>query len=330
MDFLKFYEISEKWLLRHVVGADYKHNNNLTNRVRHINRMIGQQEVESIKWLDFEDGLLVFAQHNPNTHKPPSQKLVKNVFNTAMSIFDYAYELELISRNPLTGKRPPKCQPPQKRRALTPTEEELILATPHRLQTSALIMMFAGLRVGELLALQWDDIDLENRTINVNKSVHQICANEYAIKYGTKNSKCRIISIPKILVKKLKIAKDNSCTLTVTTNKNEELHTPSSWKRAWESYVKTLNFAAYTGDRKYTNPHGIPQIISKITPHMLRHTYATLLYDADVDVLTAQKMLGHSHVTTTLAIYTHLNETKKIQSIEKFDKYIVDNFKGNF
>ena len=57
---------------------------------------------------------------------------------------------------------------------------------------------------------------------------------------------------------------------------------------------------------------------------MLRHTYATMLYFSGVDLLTAQKLLGHADVTTTLKIYTHLQEKTEKISIEKFDTFISD------
>ena len=57
------------------------------------------------------------------------------------------------------------------------------------------------------------------------------------------------------------------------------------------------------------------QKIENITPHMLRHAYATILYDVGVDIKTAQRYLGHADVQTTLKIYTHLSETKQAQSL---------------
>ena len=59
---------------------------------------------------------------------------------------------------------------------------------------------------------------------------------------------------------------------------------------------------------------------------MLRHTFATLLYTSGVDVLTASKLLGHSNISITLEIYTHLKEEKYIISIENYEIYIEERF----
>ncbi len=63
-------------------------------------------------------------------------------------------------------------------------------------------------------------------------------------------------------------------------------------------------------------------VIELFTWHCLRHTYASILYDADVDVLTAQKLLGHSDIKTTLGIYTHLSKEKETHNIAKLNSFL--------
>ena len=109
------------------------------------------------------------------------------------------------------------------------------------------------------------------------------------------------------------------------------MHTESSWRRLWESYIAELNFiygrkltnAGTIATSKF-NPHGIIKDIPPITPHWLRHTFATLLYMAGVDILTAKEQLGHEDVKTTLQIYTHLDKIYKAKSISKLDDYLDD------
>lgn len=62
-----------------------------------------------------------------------------------------------------------------------------------------------------------------------------------------------------------------------------------------------------------------PQIVSILTPHYFRHNYASILYNADVDVLSAQKWMGHSDIKTTLAIYSHLGKGKEDNNARKLD-----------
>jgi site-specific recombinase XerD len=58
------------------------------------------------------------------------------------------------------------------------------------------------------------------------------------------------------------------------------------------------------------------------TPHNLRHSYATMLFDAGVDIKTAQLWLGHKDINTTLAIYTHLSQTMLKSTTKKFKDYL--------
>lgn len=91
-------------------------------------------------------------------------------------------------------------------------------------------------------------------------------------------------------------------------------------KRAWDSYMHFLNLKAGGRDRSRINPKVIA--VEPFTPHQLRHTYATLLYNAGVDAKSAQEMLGHANVQTTLEIYTHLSKEKKSTAIASFNSYL--------
>ena len=91
----------------------------------------------------------------------------------------------------------PKNAPQSHRRALTEEEQGWILNTPHKMQLAAVIMMYTGLRRGELLALTWPDINLADRTVTVNKSV-EFHDGVPHVKASTKtNAGMRVISIRK-------------------------------------------------------------------------------------------------------------------------------------
>ena len=95
-----------------------------------------------------------------------------------------------------------------------------------------------------------------------------------------------------------------------------KMMTETAFRRAWQAYENYL--------RKNVGILLDKKDIDHITPHMLRHTYATLLYDAGVDVKNAQRYLGHSDVLTTLRIYTHLSKEKEKVGDKKFDDYLAE------
>ena len=95
---------------------------------------------------------------------------LRQIRNILRQVFQLAVTNRVIDFNPVDGVRMPKRREPKdKRRALTPEEISWIENTPHRAQTAAMIMLYAGLRRGELLALQYDDVS--DDTIFVDKAV---------------------------------------------------------------------------------------------------------------------------------------------------------------
>ena len=121
---------------------------------------------------DFQVFINELAACNPNTGRPSSKKLIKDVIRTMNGILRYA------AANGIPGVINfcdaviiPKQATVGVRRALTEIEQQRILETEHQVKLPAMIMMFSGLRLGEALALHWDDIDFDNATISVNKTL---------------------------------------------------------------------------------------------------------------------------------------------------------------
>lgn len=281
-----------------------------------------------VRTADIQPIISKLAQLNPTTGKPSSKRTLETVRITASQIFEMAINNRVIDYNPARAICVPSEAPKKAKRALTQEEQHWILDTPHRAQLPAMIMLFAGLRRGEVIPLTWRDIDLDAATIQVSKSAEMI--NGHAeIKQGAKSSAgVRTIYIPDILVDFLRLQPKKS--ILVCPSAHGDLMGAEAWKRMWESYLRDLN--AKYGD--FTNclnrpkskydPRGIPMMIPRFTAHWLRHTFATMLYLSGVDVLTAKEQLGHADVKTTMDIYTHLDQKYKKRSMNKLNEYLVN------
>lgn len=239
------------------------------------------------------------------------------------SELDYLLEFFKTQIDPQTAEK-------STRRALTEEEQSWITDTPHRAQTAAMIMMYAGLRRGELLALTWQDIDLDAHTIKVERSVSMIKGKPHIKEGGKTDAATRTVYIPGKLVNYLRSTVHNPIGLVCPTVKGS-LMTETGFSRMWESYLNDLNIKyGNWADCMQTNgkcpskyaPIEKPFLIPRITPHWLRHTFITLMYLAGVDVLTAKEQAGHADIKTTMAIYTHLDEKYKKKSINKLDEYL--------
>ena len=256
-----------------------------------------------------------------------SRKTLSEIKNLIFQIFKLAEDNRVIEYNPASSLKVPAAKESNNRTAISEEQRIWIEETPHRAQTPAMIMLYAGLRRGEVIPLMWNDIDFDKKTININKSVEMIDG-KAVVKNTTKTkSGIRCVNIPQKLVDYLKsVPKSN---LLVCPSSKGTLMSDSSWKRMWESYMVDLNlkygnFDNYIGNTPTSkfNPNGVPIVIKTFTAHNLRHTFATMLYFAGVDILTAKEQLGHSDIKTTLSIYTHLDNQFKRKSMNKLDEYL--------
>lgn len=263
---------------------------------------------------------------------PLAKKTLHDLKYTASQIFGLAKKIgHVIADNPVDAVTVSKDAPVSERRALTDEEQEWIIDTPHRAQRAAMIMMYSGVRRGELIPLTWGDINLKSHTIKVNKAVEMI-KGKPVLKDMTKSpAGLRTIIIPRRLVDFLKTEQKKDFPAgkaapweLVCKSARGEMINSRSWDCMWQSYMRDLNvkYGAFTIKANKNRPGGLPMMIPPITAHWLRHTFATLLYLSGVDVLTARDQLGHEDVETTLRIYTHLDKVYKKRSMDKLDIYL--------
>ena len=340
---ISFAELSKQWSNTVLYGYKYSYKVEVCCALKHLVNYFGDRDCESIKGLDVELFLKKETENiNPNTGKPFSRRTLNDHIDIGNVIYEFALDNEIINcRNPFQKKRKkiPKSAPANERVPIDETQKKYVLSVYNRTQIASLIMLYCGLRRGEIIPLEWSDIDFVNKQIAVTKSVEQINSNHFSVKAHTKNGKDRYITIPDILLPYLKIEKFNAGgRKLVYTQNNGEMHTVSSWNSSWNSYQKQLNYRYYSDFMKkigqepigYTSPQGIPQMLDKFTAHQLRHTYCTTLYFAGVDLPTAAKLMGHSNIKVTLEIYTHLDEKHKKINIDKYNQYVANDNVNQF
>lgn len=288
--------------------------------------------IVKIRLIDFQEIFYSLVSGD----KPLSKKTLTGLKQDAIQIMQTAIDNRVLDYNCATAITiPSSAAPAEKRRALTKEEQHWIINTPHRAQTAAMIMMLAGLRRGELLALTWSDIDFDRKTIDVNKSVEFIGNTPHIKKGGKTEAATRKVYIPDILVDYLKKVEKKS--LIVCPSAKGGYMTEEAWRRMWESYLKELNF--HYGDfgncidknghqfmpKSKFQPGGIPMVIPRITAHWLRHTFITNMYLAGVSLLTAKDQAGHADIRITSEIYTHLDAEYKAKDMNELNKYLCQN-----
>ena len=232
-----------------------------------------------------------------------SPKTVRAVFSMLRSCLNAAYEEELME-NIVDNIRLPKIITKEVRVLSKDEQAKLERAIESRKvenDIGILICLYTGIRIGELCALTWDDIDLERNILSVNKTM-------YRVKSFNKERKTEVIvSTPKSLYsereipiasflsnKLLKIKKDSGYVI----NRNGKYIEPSVYSRQFKGLLKTA---------------GLPDI----KYHNLRHTFSARALELGVDARTLSELLGHSSVATTLNLYGHSLPEYKREQIER-------------
>ena len=296
--------------------------NTFKARTKVFEERVGNLPLKSISQSMLQPIVNEIYARNSSTGKPSVKRTVARYISAASAVFSYAIECRSADFNPCVYLKVPKAAKTTERRMLTPTERQWVEDTPHRAQLPAMLMMYSGLRKGEVTALTWADIDFDNHTISVNKSFN---FKQGEIKLPKTTAGNRVVSVPAKLIRFLQTIPKNN--ILVVTTANGDRMTESAWKRLWENYLKDLDLKYGTSliKRSKFDPKGSIMTIEPFTPHCLRHTFCSIMYEAGTDVLTAKDQMGHSDIKTTLSIYTHLDKQHKQKNISKLDAYLDGN-----
>lgn len=288
-------EYADKWLSLYKASVSTRCRNDYRKQLDKLVSICGHKPIEEVLPDDAAEVWTMFVGK--------SASLVKRARMIYVSLFDAAVENDLCRKNPFRSKSatPPKAQAGS-HRALTPEEIQLIHATPHRMRTAVMVMLYAGLRRGEVMALETKDVDLSAGVIHVNKAVRYE-SNQPILSTPKTSAGVRDVPILKPLSEALKAHSGRVCVSAAGTTMSE-----IAWKRAWDSYILALSTAA---------GHEID-----IRPHDLRHTYCTMLRDAGVDLKTAMKWLGHADEKMILRIYDHAGDARAAAAINQVEAMI--------
>lgn len=272
---------------------------------KHIAKDIGEYEINALSALILQNYITKLLQNgNCKTGKGLSANSVNSIISLIQNSLRTAnmlgiakeYKADKIKRPKLTEK-PVECFSMQEQKQI----EYAVLNSKKDKLLGILLCLYSGLRIGELIALQWNDIDLTKGILTVSKSCHDS-------KYGliidepkTVNSR-RLIPLPKQLLPILKAKKKNSRSSYFVSAK-ENAVSVRSYQRSFELLLKKL----------------------KITHkgfHSLRHTFATRALECGMDVKTLSEILGHKNPTITLNRYAHSLMEHKQDMMNKLGKLL--------
>ncbi|MGI5906750.1 MAG: tyrosine-type recombinase/integrase [Candidatus Pararuminococcus gallinarum] len=255
-----------------------------------------------------------------------SLSLFVKVYNIIHGALEKAVERGMIPRNPCKGVAFPKDDK-KEIRVLSQEEQQRFIAALEGEYYGVMFLtyLYTGMRAGECIPLQWQDVDLDKRIIRVNKKA--IIDHNYDEHSGkqviqdfckTKSSK-RTVAITEGLAAVLSAHKADMKTRCDALG--------LEWTEENLVFWNTRNKIVQYGNMKVVlNRIYTKAGIEGATTHTLRHTYATRCFEAGVDIKAISEQLGHANVKTTYDIYVHLLEDTKAKEIDKLagiDKFIL-------
>jgi integrase len=210
----------------------------------------------------------------------------------------YAVDNNILSKNVCVGVKLPR-QVKHKPHVLDKEQCKCLVAAArgHRLWFLILVASTTGLRLGELLALHWDDFDLNNLRIRVDTSLARANGVGQFEKQPKTQSGVRKVVLTQVVIEAISEQKDYIETIRIKAGskwQEQSLVFPNrNGGYMWKNYTERQL-------RKILKEAGLPL---EVTPHDLRHSLATLLFAAGVNAKVVQETLGHSNISTTLGMY---------------------------
>lgn len=229
-------------------------------------------------------------------------KTIRNHLDAIRHVYEYAAEHYSIPNVAATVKAP-RGKASKVREALTDAEQEIVLQSADApFGLFAILLLYTGLRRGELFGLRWSDFDFESGFITVSRSITYAANSTPILKEPKTAAGVRrvLILAPVVrLIKPLYDAAKNKDEYVLT---GEKPRGQSWYRRRWDKYLEATGL--------------------NVTQHQFRHTYATILYEAGVDELAAQTLMGHKDISTTHKIYTHLRDKHMTENLDKLKSFI--------
>lgn len=307
------------WIVKWVETSSSKESTRKSNKLyaSKLDGFLGDKPIDEVRMID----ITRFAQSIAGK----SFSTVKKAKWIANRIFQDAIRNRIINYNPCDGARW-EYGAKGSHRALEDWEKDLIVGHHliHRAGLWAILMLLAGLRRGEALALQWEDIDFEENVIHITKALH--FESNKAIQSTTK-TEAGIRDVPMIPLLRECLERYEDRNGSVCRNSSgKPIESQSAFKRGWESWLNAMENILngelpFQPGRRSDLKDDPDRKRFNVRTHDLRHTFCTMLYKAGVGLKEAQYIMGHADSAMTLEVYTHLDEESRASAATILAKY---------
>ena len=244
------------------------------------------------------------GNNGSKTKKPLSGKTILEHHRLLRAMLHKAVYWQLIVANPAERVQPPKARKP-KRKSYDDEQTKILLENLELLSSedtkykvAIILTVFTGVRLGELMGLEWQDVDFKNGIISINRSSQYLADMGVFTKVPKTESSIREIAIPEFIISLLEEYKlwyeEQKSIYDELWMNSDRLFVQADGKPMHPSTISKW-FVKYVGQI------GLPVI----NFHGLRHTNASLLVAQNIDIAVISARLGHAQISTTLDFYVH-------------------------
>ena len=302
---IKFQTFADQWLEEHVKVTLRKSTYDLEKKFTYrIYPALGHLRLDKITSRDvqkFINDLLANGRNRLNG-KPLSRKTVIHHLSFISNVFNYAIKMDMISENPCTKVSVPKGE--KKEKPIYTLEEiqhifKLLEKEAARYRAFIVLAVYGGYRRGELLGLEWKDIDWENSVISIRRtSNYNVTNGTYTDTTKTKKSQ-RSTKFPPIVMDMLRELKADQ--------EREREQLGDQWTETDRLFVTWNGLPIHPNTHyKWFRSFCDKNEVRFCDLHSLRHFHASLLIFSGVDPAAVSADLGHSAISTTTGIYVHM------------------------
>ena len=272
----------------------------------HIIPYLGLLEIEKIQDVDIQYCILTLMKKgNKRNNLPLANSHINLIISIIIRSINKYYEIYKNTKITLNIQHPKLLN--SKIKALSVKEEgklvDYILEKKKIKYYGFIICIYTGIRIGELLALTWEDIDFDNKLINIHKTI-AYCNSQISVENCFNSPKTpssiRKVPLTNFLINIFKQIKKVSDSDYVISYK-ERNKCKRSYQKSFSNLLKKLNIKGHTF-------------------HSTRHTFATRLLENKVNPKAVSELLGHSNILTTLKIYSSCFLEEKRKSMEQLTK----------
>ncbi len=287
-----FEMVADEWTEAHETEVGYYTMNGYKAPIKNLKEEFGNRLIKEITSIDIQRFINELGKKGYAKHTISLRKIVASL------IFDYAILKDLVKINPVTVVKIPKNAPVTTRELPPDNEiEKVKQSVDATFGLFPYLILYTGCRRGEALALTYEDIDFNKNTISVNKVV--VFENGAPKIHHRAKSKSGIRIVPLLIPLKNVLDQNKSGYIF---NIDGQLPTLSQYNMLWNKYRKETNVT--------------------LSPHPLRHAFATICYDAGIETKDASKILGHSKIELTLNVYTHIRESRTQETANKLNNFV--------